>query len=189
MKGFIMIQNKSNLYKFAVVFCITLFLTNSFFAQEEEKPRPSPKSSVMQVVGLTEVSITYSSPGVKDRAIWGELVPYDEPWRTGANEGSVITFSKDVKINGQNLAAGSYKLFTVPGESEWEVMFNLLEKNTGNGYKEEANILKVKTKPEEGKFLERMAFLIENNDNKNADIVLQWEKLRVVLKMEISSSM
>jgi hypothetical protein len=141
----------------------------------------------MQVVGLAEVSIEYSSPGVKGRTIWGDLVPYDEVWRTGANAATEISFSTDVKINGQELAAGRYSLFTLPGKSEWGVMLNSRTDIAGTDYKEEADVLKLKVKPETGEFRERMTFLIENNTNDAADIVLHWEKLRLVLKMAVNT--
>ena len=89
-----------------------------------ETPAPSPLSEVEQMVGLTEVEITYSRPGMKDRVIFGGLVPYNELWRTGANEATTISFSKDVVIEGEPLKAGTYGLFTVPGKEEWVVIFN-----------------------------------------------------------------
>lgn len=177
----------SRLAGLIVLFCMGSFLTESAFSQQLEYPRPSPASSVMQVVGITEVSIEYSSPGVKGRSIWGDLVPYNEVWRTGANAATEISFSTDVKINGQELAAGTYSLFTLPGESEWGVMFNSRTDIGGTDYKEEADALKVKVKPQVGEFRERMTFLIENNTNDAADIVLHWEKLRLVLKMEVNT--
>ncbi len=163
------------------------FLMQSVFAQQMEYPRPSPSSSVMQVVGITKVSVEYSSPGVKGRTIWGDLVPYNEVWRTGANAATQISFSTDVKINSQELAAGTYSLFTIPGETEWDVMFNSRTEIGGNDYKEEADALKLKVSPQTGDFRERMSFLIENNTNDAADIVLHWEKLRLVLRMEVNT--
>ena len=177
----------SPLVSFVTLFCVTFFLTGSTFSQSLEYPRPSPASSVMQVVGLTEVSIEYSSPGVKGRKIWGGLVPYGEVWRTGANASTEISFSTDVKINGQDLVAGTYSLFTLPTESEWGVMFNSRTEIAGTDYKAEADVLKVQVKPEAGPFRERMTFLIENNTSDTAGIVLHWEKLRLVLAMEVDT--
>lgn len=182
-----MSKHFSRLVGVVILFSFGSCLTQSVFSQQFEYPRPSPASSVMQVVGLAEVSIEYSSPGVKGRTIWGDLVPYDEVWRTGANAATEISFSTDVKINGQELAAGRYSLFTLPGKSEWGVMLNSRTDISGTDYKEEADVLKVKVKPETGEFRERMTFLIENNTNDAADIVLHWEKLRIVLKMEVNT--
>jgi len=98
-----------------------------------------------------------------------------------------ISFSTDVKINGNDLAAGTYSLFTIPGESEWKVMFNSKTDIGGGGYDKETDILTVQVKPESAELRERMTFLIENNTNAAADIVLHWGKLRVVLKMEVNT--
>jgi hypothetical protein len=170
-----------------VLLFFVIFFTRSAVSEEFEYPRPSPSSRVMQVVGITKVSIEYFSPGVKGREIWGGLVPYDKVWRTGANAATQISFSTDVKINGQDLKAGNYSLFTLPGESEWSVMFNSRTNIGGNDYKQEADVLKVMVKPETGEFRERMTFLIENNTNEAADIVLHWEKLRLILRMEVNT--
>lgn len=175
----------SGLLMMAMMF---LFTGQSVFAQEAKYPQPSPASSVMQVVGITDVSVEYSSPGVKGREIWGGLVPYGEVWRTGANAATEVSFSTDVKINGQELAAGTYSLFTIPGETEWQVMFNTKTDIGGNGYDKETDALVLTTTPETGEHLERMAFLIENNTNHAADLVLHWEKLRLVLKIEVNTN-
>ena len=174
----------SNLKLSTVLVYFALFISNGLVAQEMEYPRPSPNSSVMQMVGITEVVVEYSSVGVKGRTIWGKLVPFDKVWRTGANEATEISFSTDVIINGQELEAGTYSLFTLPGEKEWGVMFNARTDISGTDYKPEEDVLKVKVIPQTGEFRERMTFLIENNTNKTADIVLHWEKLRLVLKLE-----
>jgi hypothetical protein len=174
------------MWKSAIVLLLVLCFVTAGLAQLD-LPRPSPKSSVMQYVGITKVKITYSSPGVKGRTIWGGLVPYDKVWRTGANEATEIHFSTDVKINGQDLPAGEYSFFTIPGESEWTVMFNSRTDIGGMDYQEEADVLKLQVKPQSGEFRERMTFLIENNTNSSADIVLHWEKLRLVLKMEVNT--
>ncbi|MCI0453179.1 MAG: DUF2911 domain-containing protein, partial [Candidatus Latescibacteria bacterium] len=99
-------------------------LADASSAADLELPRPSQKAQVMQTVGLTDVTITYSRPGVKGRVIWGGLVPYDKVWRTGANEATAITFSTDVKVNGQPLAAGTYSFHTIPTRGDWTLIFN-----------------------------------------------------------------
>ncbi|HZS12158.1 MAG TPA: DUF2911 domain-containing protein, partial [Nitrospirales bacterium] len=92
-------------------------------APQIQMPRVSPKSSLMQTVGLTDVTITYSRPGVKGRQIWGALVPWDKVWRTGANEATTFTVSDDVTINGQRLPKGTYSLHTIPGKDQWTIIF------------------------------------------------------------------
>ncbi|MEJ2538153.1 MAG: DUF2911 domain-containing protein, partial [Calditrichia bacterium] len=115
---------------------VLVFNINMLYAQLE-LPRVSPKASVSQTIGITEVEIHYCRPGVKGRTIWGGLVPYNELWRTGANEATTISFSTDVMINGNNLEKGKYSLFTIPTENEWTVVFNKNAELSGtNGYQE-----------------------------------------------------
>jgi hypothetical protein len=182
-----MFRNFSSVLSLVLFIGIVSFFSRNAIAQEMEYPLPSPNSSVMQIVGITEVDVDYSSPAVNGRTIWGKLVPFNKVWRTGANAATEISFSTDVKINDQELEAGTYSLFTLPGEKEWSVMFNARTDISGTDYKPEEDVLKVAVKPQSGEFLERMAFLIENNTNKTADIVLHWERLRLVLKMEVNT--
>ena len=111
---------------------ILLALSSLAFAQELNLPRISQKAAVMQTIGLTDVTITYSRPGVKGRVIWGELVPYDKVWRTGANKATTISLSDDVTINGQSIAAGTYSLHTIPGKDQWTVIFNKVANQWGS---------------------------------------------------------
>ncbi len=107
--------------KFTLLFCAALL---SFSLQGQvSTPAPSPFAKVKQTVGLTDVVLEYSRPSMKGRTIFGDLVPYDKVWRTGANARTKITFSDDVTIDGQEVKAGSYSIFTKPGASSWEVMF------------------------------------------------------------------
>jgi hypothetical protein len=91
-------------------------------------PRASPNSTLTQTVGLTDISIKYSRPGVKGRQIWGALVPYDTIWRTGANEATTLETSADLVIGGNPIPAGKYSLWTIPSASAWKLIIN---KNTG----------------------------------------------------------
>src|SRR5689334_24322546 len=117
-----------NLRAFCSVFAVAagVLLTNNSPAQtpKVEFPAPSPTSTLKQRVGLTDIEIVYSRPGVKGRRIFGGLVPYGEIWRTGANAATKVTFSTSVKFNGVDVPAGSYSLFTIPGEKEWTVILN-----------------------------------------------------------------
>lgn len=96
-----------------------------------QTPSPSPFSKMEQRVGLTDVTVEYSRPSKKDRVIFGELVPFDEPWRTGANAATKISFSDDVMCNGTEVKKGTYALITKPGKKSWEVM---LYPHTGGGW-------------------------------------------------------
>ena len=103
---------------------VFMILSSIVIAQDFRTPRPSPDATVSQYVGVTNITIDYSSPGVKDRKIWGELVPFGEVWRTGANEATTITFTDAVSINGNELPAGTYGIHCIPNLSEWEIIFS-----------------------------------------------------------------
>ncbi|WP_373058711.1 DUF2911 domain-containing protein [Zunongwangia sp. H14] len=96
-----------------------------------ETPQPSPSAKIEQKVGLTDVSIKYSRPNMRGREIFGNLVPYNEKWRTGANENTTISFSDEVMINGEKLPKGEYSIYTVPKKGEWEVIFYKTTDNWG----------------------------------------------------------
>jgi hypothetical protein len=134
----------------------------------------------MQTVGLTDITIKYSRPGVKGRAIWGELVPYDRVWRTGANEATTIAFSDDVTINGEKLARGTYSLHTVPGREQWTVIFNKVADQWGSySYDAREDALRVQVTPEPAEFREWMTFEVPEVTTDTAKIVLRWEKIVV----------
>ncbi|TVT43397.1 DUF2911 domain-containing protein [Hymenobacter setariae] len=118
---------------------------------EDKSKRPSPPAVVKTTVRGTDVTIDYSRPSLKGRAAFGEkspLAPNGEVWRTGANEATTFTVSKDVKIEGQALPAGTYSLFTIPGPSEWTIIFNKTAKQWGAyDYKAADDVLRVKVKP------------------------------------------
>jgi hypothetical protein len=161
-----------------------MLMVSSVTAQD--LPRPSPKGSISQTVGLTDISITYSRPGVKERTIWGGLVPYNKLWRTGANEATKIAFSDDVKINGQPLSAGTYSVFTIPTETEWTIIVN---KNTQlwgtNEYDEKEDALRIQVKPQPADFAERMSFIFTDLKDNSATVALHWEKLMVPFTVEV----
>lgn len=162
----------------------TLLIAVPAIASAELKlPRVSPKTTLTQTVGLTDITLNYSRPGVKNRKIWGELVPYGEPWRTGANEATTITLSEDVTVSGQKVPAGTYSLLTIPAaEGAWTVALNKDKDLWGaNGYKQENDVLRVQITPTAGPHQEWMAFSVENLKTNGADLVLAWEKLRLAI--------
>jgi hypothetical protein len=157
--------------------------------QQLDLPRASPNATVSQMVGVTKVSIQYSSPGVKGRKVWGELVPYGEVWRTGANENTTITFSTPVKIGGTELPAGIYGLQTIPTAGDWTVIFSKDANEWGAfNYKQEDDALRIQVKPQTvADSLERMAFTFADTTDTSSKIVLRWEKLRVPFTVEVDT--
>ncbi len=163
-------------------------LADASQAADLKLPRPSQKAQVMQTVGLTDVTINYSRPGVKGRTIWGDLVPYDKVWRTGANEATDITFSTDVKVNGQPLAAGTYSLHTIPTKSDWTVIFNKKADQWGSysyDQKDDALRIQVKTQPHE--MTEWMEFSLPVIAVDKATVALDWEKLRIPFDIQVET--
>jgi hypothetical protein len=168
-----------------VLLCAALLalLAPSAFA-ELKLPRVSQKSTVTQTVGLTDVSITYSRPGVKGRVIWGGLVPYDSVWRTGANEATTFAVSKDVTINGKALPAGTYSLHTLPGKTSWTVIFNKKADQWGSyTYDAAQDALRVEVQPAEGPNQEWLTFSFPDVQTDTATVELAWEKVRVGFKI------
>lgn len=162
-------------------FTILAFLiATATIISQDDPPRLSPKASVSQVIGYTEVSIIYSRPGVKDRDIWGGLVPYDQVWRTGANEATTIEFNNDVVVNGNEVPKGKYGLFTIPGKTEWTIILNKVWDQWGAfNYNEDEDLLRFKAKPEESDFTPRLLFTFEYVSPYSANVVLEWNQIKV----------
>lgn len=170
-----------------IITFILLLTAASAFAQVKI-PRVSPSATLTQTVGLTDITIKYNRPGVKGRTIWGDLVPFDKVWRTGANEATTIAFSEDVMINGQKLARGTYSLHTIPGRDEWTVIFNSVVDQWGSySYDEAKDALRVKVKPEASSHTEWMSFDVPEMTTDTAKIVLRWEKVAVPFTVDTKS--
>lgn len=157
-------------------------------------PQPSPAGSVSSTVGLTEISIDYFRPGKKGRDIFGSgdnyLQQYGEVWRTGANAGTIITFSTDVKIGDQDVAAGKYQIVSIPGADEWQVMFHkeMIGGNMGN-YKAENDAAKVTVKTMKlDNTVERMTFQISDisADNTTANIHFAWDNMSFKVPVSVN---
>lgn len=167
---------------------LTFILSLSVAGQEFRPPRPSPDATVSQYVGITKITVDYSSPGVKGRKIWGDLVPYGKIWRTGANEVTSITFSDPVKVNGHDLPAGTYGIHIIPGENDWEIIFSKDTKvDDPMTYDQKKDALRIKVKPEKNQFTERMAFTITDMTDNSANVNLIWENLKVPFKVEVNT--
>lgn len=151
-------------------------------------PRPSPKATVTQTVGLTDVTVTYSRPSVRGRAIWGELVPYGQVWRTGANEATTIAFKSDVTIGNEKLAAGTYSLHAIPGKDEWTVIFNSVADQWGSySYDAAKDTLRVRIKPETGAMQELLTISFPAVSMDGATMAIEWEKVRVAVPFKVDS--
>jgi DUF2911 family protein len=197
-------------YSFLAALCVLCFATAAF-AQQLPVPRPSQKASVMQRIGVTDVTITYSRPGVKGRQIWGDplpgqkaegeatlddqtirpkgapIVPYGHVWRTGANEATTFVVTDDVLINGQKLAAGSYSLHTIPTKTEWTIVFNGTSNQWGSfDYDAAKDTLRVKVKPEWLQTSQEwLSYTFDPVTDDSAQVNIRWEKINVPFTIKV----
>ena len=153
-------------------------------------PAPSPAAKIEQTVGLTDVSIEYSRPNMRGRTIFGDLVPYNKMWRTGANARTKVTFSKDVKIGGNEVKAGSYAILTKPSEKSWEVYF--YTDHAGGGVPQEWDDSKVVAKVTSEVIpmpmpIESFTISIDDLANDSAVIGMLWEEVYVGVKFEVAT--
>ncbi|MDA9018078.1 DUF2911 domain-containing protein [Saprospiraceae bacterium] len=168
-----------------MVLCLALSITVS---AQVQAPQPSPSTKVEQKVGLTDVTLEYSRPGVKGRTIFGDLVTLDKMWRTGANKNSIVTFSTSVMINGKEIEAGSYAIFTKPSIQSWEINFYSETENWGtpeawDASKVAATVLAKSTKLNDK--VETFTISIENLSDGSADLSISWDKTKVVVPFTV----
>lgn len=168
-----------------------LLMTTFLYAQMDKSKRASPPEIATGTVAGSTITIDYSSPAVKGRKVWGDLVPYDKVWRLGANEATIFETSKEIKVEGKNLPAGKYTLYAIPGETEWVFIFNSkLDqegkpiwgiKNDGTATEDAAtDVLRVNAKPEKsGSMNERMKFTVNANG-----FDFEWDNLKVPVSIQ-----
>ena len=171
---------------YCIVFAVAL-LSQPLVAQIAT-PAPSPGSKITQSVGLTEVNIEYSRPGVKDRKIFAAdgLVPFGEVWRTGANTATKITFSDDVKVDGQELKAGSYAILSKPAADSWDIMFYPYDNGNWMSYPDKEAVVTAKAKTmNTGHKIENFTITIDNIGTDKADIIFAWDKTAAVLPLGV----
>ncbi|HXI11807.1 MAG TPA: DUF2911 domain-containing protein [Thermoanaerobaculia bacterium] len=149
-------------------------------------PRPSQKASVVQTIGTANITVDYHRPGVKGRTIWGGLVPYDKPWRMGANEATTITFSDAVKVEGKDVPAGTYSFFAIPGKENWTLILNKDPKQWGAyGYDEKKDQLRVAVTPAKTAHTEWMRVTIDPTSPTSAIVMLNWEKAAIPMRVDV----
>jgi hypothetical protein len=199
---------RSSVSLFAVLFVLCFAVS----ALAQDLPRPSQKASLMQRIGVTDVTITYSRPGVKGRKIWGDplpgqstvkgeatlddeekrpadaaIVPYGHVWRSGANEATQFVVTDDILINGQKLAAGSYSLHTIPAKDEWTIVFNGTANQWGSfDYDPAKDTLRVKAKPQwVNDSQEWLEYTFDPVTEDSAQVNIRWEKISVPFTVKV----
>ncbi|MBA4298607.1 Protein of unknown function [Algoriphagus alkaliphilus] len=172
--------------KFNVGFLILSMVSFLSFGQQIQMPQASPSAKIIQRVGLTDVTVDYSRPSTKGRKIFGELVPYGEVWRTGANAATVFSFSTDVTIGGQLVPAGSYALYAIPGKNDWTIIFSKNTKLWGAiGYKPAEDQLRFNVEPSKtSKKYETFEIAFNNFTDNSAVVSMKWEYARVDFKIQ-----
>lgn len=156
--------------KKSVIVLLSVFAIS--FAEAQEKPKSSPEKATGTINGAT-IEINYSSPSVRGRKIWGELVPFDQVWRAGANEATTFETNKDLIIEGTKLPAGKYSFFVIPNEKECTIIFNKEAKQWGAyKYDEKKDQLRVKVKPktQEISSVEKLVYTINPTN-----VILSWD--------------
>lgn len=172
----------TGLFLFAALFG----LNHPTLAQERDhsEVRASPNAKVSQTIGTTQVDMHYGRPGVKDREIFGGLVPWGDAWRAGANEPTTLTFSDDVRIEGELLEADTYNLFIRPvEEGAWDFIFTT-PVDWGTMFDQAEPVLEVSTRPEEASFQEWLIFRFENLSDTSADLVMHWAETKASVTIE-----
>ena len=169
---------------------VALCLIGGAARADLDLPRPSPFAKVVQTVGLTDITVDYSSPGVKGRKIWGAVVPYDQMWRAGANSATKLTFSRDVSFADRPVPAGTYAFFVIPTKGAWTVILNKKadQAGTGRDYKQADDLLRVQVTPKAAPFRERLAYAITDFTDDKASLELEWEKLRLAIPIAVQTS-
>jgi hypothetical protein len=151
-------------------------------------PEPSPEASVQQRIGVTDMEIEYHRPAVNKRTVWGELVPYGEVWRAGANENTTFRFSSPVTVEGQKLAAGTYGVHMIPTEKEWTVIFSDVASAWGSfSYDPKEDAARFTVTPQEAPFQERLGYTFDDPTDKSVTAVMRWEKLAVPIRITVDT--
>jgi hypothetical protein len=171
-----------------IIVALALMIASITIEAQVKTPQPSPKATFTQVVGLTDVSVEYSRPSAKGRVVFGDLVPFGQLWRTGANANTTVNFSEDVVVNGATLKKGKYAVFATPKADSWEVVFYTDTDNWGTPEKWEDSKVAVKTtvKTEAlNRNVESFTVSVNNLDNNFGHLEFSWEKTLVAVKFEV----
>lgn len=176
---------KNRIFTFLATISVALLVALPATAQERsnDSAKASPNAAVTQTIGTTQVSLTYGRPSVNNRTIFGGLESYGEVWRTGANESTAITFSDDVLIEGEEVNAGTYSLYSVPGEDIWEIIIND-KLSWGTQYDMSEDVLRVEVDAEESFFMEQMMIYFEDISAESGDMVIHWADTKVSVQIE-----
>lgn len=164
-----------------IILAVSLFTAGTFAKAQVKMPAPSPTQTLKQDFAMGSVELTYSRPSAKGRSIIGNLVPYNKVWRTGANSATLIKFTDPVEIGGKKIDTGSYALYTIPGESNWEIILNKGTSNWGStGYKESDDVVRFSVPSMKMKnMVETFTMQFSDIKPESCELQLMWEKTAV----------
>jgi len=171
-----------------IIFVLATIIASYVLNAQVKTPQPSPHSTLTQVVGLTEVTVDYSRPSAKGRIIFGDLVPFGNLWRTGANYNTTISFSEDIVINGTTLKKGKYAIFTTPKAEKWEVIFYTDSDNWGTPENWDTNKVAVLVNAIPvalNSSTESLTISVGNLTNDSDTLDIAWEKTMVSVKFDV----
>ncbi|MHC0445085.1 DUF2911 domain-containing protein [Flavobacterium sp. 3-218] len=174
-----------------LLIALALILAPLASEAQVKTPQASPKGYIKQTVGLTDVEVTYSRPGARGRAVFGNLVPFGKLWRTGANENTIINFSDDVIIDGKTLKKGKYAIYTVPRIESWDIIFYLSTDNWGLPENWSDSYVALKTTVKEEALptpVETFTIGINGLDPNFGYLDIAWENSHVALKFEVPTA-
>lgn len=175
----------------AVLMAATFFFQVADAAAQSavvDVPRGSQHATVMQRIGITNITINYHRPLVNGRKVWGGLVPYGQVWRAGANENTTIEFTDPVTVEGQPLAKGVYGLHMLPGENEWTVIFSKMNSAWGSfSYDQKEDALRVTVKPQPSEMHEAVTYDFDDPKPDAVTVTLRWEKVAVPFKIGVNT--
>lgn len=166
------------------IIILAVFLVVAFLGLKSWTKSGSPEVVASIKQNGIEIEVNYCSPSMKGRKVFGELVPYDKVWRTGANEATTIEFNKDVFIDGNRLAEGKYSLWTIPNPESWDIIFNSETGQWGTNYSEETDVLKIKAKPSNlGTPIEQLTISFAGSDSL-INMNIAWENSMVTVPIK-----
>ena len=172
-----------------LILTFALAISVQAFSQQYNIPAVSPKQTIEQQFSISKISVEYGRPAVKGRKIFGELVPFGQVWRTGANEATKITFGQEVLFGGQKVKKGTYALYIVPQEKEWKIILNKGVNNWGAytyDTKEDVVSTTVPIKKMNEK-MERFTINFEDITDEKLNLVFEWDKTRADVPVEIQN--
>ena len=164
-----------------------LALPGSTQAEDLKLPRPSHGAKVSATVGVTEVSVDYSAPAVKGRAIWGALLPHGKVWRAGANLTTKLTLSTDALVGGKPVAAGTYGVFVIPSPTAWTFILNQDAGASEQSYQEASDVLRLQIMPQAVPARERLSYEVLDATDEGATLALEWEKVRLAVPLKVDT--